>query len=156
VLILTAVLILLFYSCNPSKTYTNEENAKIQDYLGNNSSLDFELKPSGLYYYQVLEGTGRMAVKHDTAYVRYTGKFLDGTIFDSTTGTTDTLVVPVDEGWLIKGFDEGLTYMRVGGKAIFLMPSKLAYGSSGYLSISGYTPLLFDVELVKIKPGPGK
>jgi FKBP-type peptidyl-prolyl cis-trans isomerase len=41
--------------------------------------------------------------------------------------------------------------MREGGKALFLMPSKLAYGSAGYYSIPGYTPLLFEVDLVKVK-----
>jgi FKBP-type peptidyl-prolyl cis-trans isomerase len=46
--------------------------------------------------------------------------------------------------------------MQEGGKASFLIPSKLAYGSSGYYTIGGYTPLLYDVELLLVKPGPGK
>ena len=57
---------------------------------------------------------------------------------------------------LIAGFDEGITYMKEGGKATFLIPSKLAYGTSGYYTIPGYTPLLYDVQLVKVIPGPGK
>jgi len=46
--------------------------------------------------------------------------------------------------------------MDEGGKATLLIPSKLAYGTSGYYTIPGYTPLLYDVQLVKVIPGPGK
>ncbi len=62
----------------------------------------------------------------------------------------------VAEGYLIAGFDEGILYMKEGGKARFLIPSSLAYGPGGYYTIPGYTPLLFDVELVKVAPGPSK
>ncbi len=64
---------------------------------------------------------------------------------------------PVAEGYLIAGFDEGISYMKEGGKATFLLPSSLAYGSAGLLyQLPGYTPLLYDVELVKVSPGPAK
>jgi len=155
-LFLTAILLMSLGSCNPARKYEKEESAKIQDYLINNSNLNFVLKPSGLYYLEVEAGSGRLAVKHDTAYVKYAAKFLDGTVFDTNVGKTDTLIFPVNEGWLISGFDEGITYMKEGGKAMFLIPSKLAYGSSGYYIIDGYTPLLYDVELVHVKPGPVK
>jgi FKBP-type peptidyl-prolyl cis-trans isomerase len=103
----------------------------------------------------VLLGTGPAPVTHDTAYVIYTGSFLDGTVFDSNVGKAN-LIFPVDEGVLIQGFDEGVLYMKQGGKAQFLIPSSLGYGTQGYYSIGGYTPLLYDVELVLVKPGPGK
>ena len=144
-------------SCDPAKKYENEESTKIQEYLSSNSNLNFVLKPSGLYYLEVLAGTGVAPVIHDTAYVKYTGKFFDGSTFDTNVGETDTLIFPVAEGWLIDGFDEGITYMKVGGKAKFLLPSRLAYGPSGsYPYILGYTPLLYDVELVKVKAGSAK
>jgi FKBP-type peptidyl-prolyl cis-trans isomerase len=155
-LFITAVLLMSLGSCNPARKYEKEESAKIQEYLSNNINLNFVLKPSGLYYLEVVAGLGRLAATHDTAYLFYSGKFLSGTVFDTNAGTTDTLVRPVNEGWLITGFDEGITYMREGGKAMFLIPSKLAYGASGFYFINGYTPLLYDVELVRIKPGPGK
>ena len=97
-----------------------------------------------------------MPIMHDTAYLKYTEKFLDGTIYDTNVGTTDTLIRPVAEGWIVYGIDEGITYMKEGGKTTFLVPSKLAYGASGSYSIPGYTALLFDIELVRVKPGPGK
>jgi FKBP-type peptidyl-prolyl cis-trans isomerase FkpA/FKBP-type peptidyl-prolyl cis-trans isomerase FklB len=96
-----------------------------------------------------------MPIAHDTVHVLYTGRFLDGSQFDTNIGGED-LVFPVSEGLTIEGFDEGITYMKEGGKATFLIPSKLGYGGSGYYSIPGYTALLYDVQLVKVDPGPGK
>lgn len=155
-ILITVLLMISLVSCNPGSQYEKEEKNQIQDYLSKNSSLKFELKPSGLYYLEVLAGTGRIPVKHDTAYVKYTAMFLDGSVFDTNVGLADTLSFPVDEGWMILGFDEGITYMKQGGKATLLIPSKLAYGPTGYSIIGGYTPLLFDIELVSVKPGPGK
>jgi FKBP-type peptidyl-prolyl cis-trans isomerase FkpA len=57
---------------------------------------------------------------------------------------------------MIAGFDEAITYMSVGGKSQLIVPSSLGYGTQGYYTIAGYTPLLYDVELVKVVPGPGK
>jgi len=149
-------LLVLLVSCDPTKKYRENEIEEIQSYLDSNPTIEFESKPSGLYFADVQVGTGIMPVLHDTVYVRYTGKFLDGTEFDSNLTLTDPLSFPVAEGWLIAGFDEGITYMKEGGKALFLIPSALAYGSSGYYGIPGYTPLLFDVELVKVSRGPAK
>lgn len=161
-LFITALVLVTLVSCNPSKKYEDEEKASIQNYLSQNSDKNFVLKPSGLYYLDVITGTGDIARKHDTAYVKYTGMFLDGTVYDSNSeiyGITDTLIFPVDEGWKITGFDEGITYMRVGGSATLLIPSSLAYGAAGfYPYIPGYSPLLLDIQLVKVKLGlgPGK
>jgi len=157
-LFITIGLTLTLASCDPSKKYVEQEEDQIQDYLKSNPNLVFELKSSGLYYVTIQEGTGIIPVKHDTAYLKYTGRFLSGNIFDTNISETkvDTLIVAVDEGWMIQGFDEGVTYMKVGEKAQLLIPSKLGYGPTGYYVISGYTPLLFDLELVKVKRGPGK
>lgn len=142
-------------SCLPSKReLEEEEEAKIEKYLNDNPSLNFELKESGLYYLEMTKGTGLPATTHDTAYVFCTSKLLDGTEIDSNVGTTDTLIFPINEGTRIKGLDEGVTYMRVGGEALLLIPSRLGYGSTGdYYHIGGYTPLLFEVSLVRVKPG---
>lgn len=155
-LLIAAILMVSLWSCDPSKKLEDEENAKIQEYLGNNSMLNFVHKTSGLYYLEVLAGTGIVPADHDTAYVKYTGKFLDGTVFDTNVGTTDTLIFPVNEGWIIAGFDEGVSYMATGGKAICLVPSNLGFGAAGNYFINGYTPLLFDIELIKVKPGSSK
>jgi len=156
-LLLTVVLMVSLVSCDPSKKFEKEESVKIQDYLSSNSNLNFVLKTSGLYYLEVQAGSGQLPVKLDTVYTKFTAKFLDGTIFDTNVGTPDSLISILGEGWPLSGYDEGIAYMKVGGKAILLLPSKLAYGSYGsYPYIQGYTPLLLDVELVKVKAGPGK
>jgi FKBP-type peptidyl-prolyl cis-trans isomerase len=109
------------------------------------------LKPSGLYYCDSVVGTGLRATTHDEAYVKYTGKFLDETVFDTNVGKVDTLFFPVNEGWLIPGLDEGITYMNAGGKAILLLPSNLAYGIAGYYPvIPGNTSVIYEVYLVRL------
>lgn len=156
VLFISTMVILFLSSCDPGKKYKKQEQEEIDKYLSDNSELAFELKPSGLYYYDVLEGTGSTTSQSDTVYLFYTGKFLDGTVFDSNVASKDTLILPIGEGWLIPGFDEGIQYMKVGGKAMLLISSDLGYGSVGRGRIPGYTPLLFDVELLKVKVSPKK
>ncbi len=148
------IFIIAVVSCDPATKLRKQENEDIQTYLTQNSNLNFVKQPSGLYYLEVLAGTGTMPVLGDSAYVKYTGKFLDGTIFDSnvSTGTLYGFIV----GLNITGFDEGITMMKAGGKSTLLIPSNLAYGSAGTYGISGFTPLLFDVELVKVTPYTGK
>src|SRR5450759_4366607 len=149
----TAGLLISLVSCDPAKKYEKAEKESINNYLAANPADTFNLETSGLYYHDVLAGTGRTPVAHDTAYVIYTGRFLNGNTFDTNVGGAN-LVFPVAEGYLIVGFDEGVTYMKEGGKATFLIPSSLGYGTQGYYTIPGYTPLLYDVELVQIVPGP--
>jgi FKBP-type peptidyl-prolyl cis-trans isomerase FkpA len=147
--------LIAFTSCSQEKKYMKTETDETNSFLSSNPG--FEKKPSGMYYLDVTVGTGRQAQKHDTAFVWYTGKFLNGTIFDTNTGTGGVLMFfPVDEMKMITGFDEGITYMKQGGKAKFLIPSSLGYGPAGYYTIPGYTPLLYEVELVKVAPGPAK
>jgi FKBP-type peptidyl-prolyl cis-trans isomerase FkpA len=155
-LILSGIILISLASCDKTKKYEQQEASEIQAFLASNPSLDFELKTSGLYYLEVEKGSGLLPMTHDTAYIFYSAKFLDGTLLDSNVGTADTLIFPVNEGYLIKGFDEGITYMREGGKALLLTPSKIAYGPDSYYDIPGYTPLLFEIELVRVKAGPGK
>ena len=151
------VLAFLVFSCNPSKQYEDREKSQIQDYLSSNSSLNFVLEHSGLYYLEVQAGTGRAPVTHDTVSVKYTLKLLDGTIVYTNVGISDILIFPFGENYMLPGFEEGIGYMKQGGKSLLLLPSNLAYGTTGNnYTIPGYTPLLFDIELVNVKPGPGK
>lgn len=151
---LLVVLTLSFESCDPSRKLEKKEQEEINNYLSENSNLHFVKQQSGLYYLEVVAGTGLAPVLKDSAFVYYTGKFLDGTVFDSnvSTGTLYGFIV----GANITGFDEGIMLMKAGGKATLLIPSSLGYGSYGSYYIPGYTPLLFDIELVKVKPYTGK
>jgi len=144
---IAVILMISVVSCDPSTKLEKQEKEQIQDYLTQNSSLNYEKQSSGLYYLEITAGTGTSPVRTDSAYVKYTGKFLDGTVFDSNvvTGKLYGFII----GQNIIGFDEGITLMKPGGRATLLIPSKLGYGASGTYGIPGYTPLLFDIELVK-------
>jgi FKBP-type peptidyl-prolyl cis-trans isomerase len=76
-------------------------------------------------------------------------------VFDTNAGGAD-LIRPAGEGYLPLGLDEGIMLMKEGGKATFLIPSKLAYGTQGNYSVPGYTPVIFDIQLVRVIPGPSK
>jgi FKBP-type peptidyl-prolyl cis-trans isomerase FkpA len=154
-LFLAAIALISLGSCDPAKKYEKAETEAIANYLSTNSADTFKLETSGLYYRDVLVGTGRTPVINDTAHIVYTGKFLNGNVFDSNAGGADLIMV-VGAGTYIAGLEEGITYMKEGGKATLLIPSKLAYGTTGQYNIPGYTALLFDIQLVKVIPGPGK
>jgi FKBP-type peptidyl-prolyl cis-trans isomerase len=114
------------------------------------------LKPSGLYYLEVVTGTGLTPVKNDTVYVRYTSKFLNGNVCGTNVGGTLD-VFPLGQYWRLDGYEEGISYLKEGGKATILLPSNLAFGTQGNgYNIPGYTALLFDVELVKVVPATAK
>jgi FKBP-type peptidyl-prolyl cis-trans isomerase len=116
------------------------------------NNITVEPTKSGLYYIETLAGTGDLTVAEDTVFVNYTGTFLDGTIFGTTDESGKPLEFIIGTGMVIDGWDEGILYMKKGGKATLIVPSELAYGFAGFSPIiPGYTTLVFDVELVDIK-----
>jgi FKBP-type peptidyl-prolyl cis-trans isomerase FkpA len=152
--VILLVIVISAVSCDISKKYREEEKQKIADYLSKNSNLNFVKQASGLYYLEVVAGTGIAPVAGDSAYIYYTGKFLDGTVFDTNVGSGKLYSFIAGKGYNISGFDEGILLMKAGGKSTLLLPSDLAYGPSGvYMGssmIPGYTPLLFDIQMVKV------
>ncbi len=132
--------------------YEQMEREKIDYYLSRNN-ITTEPTASGLYYIELIKGTGLQPVLSDTVEVWYTGMFVDGTVFDSNIGSS-LLTFPLGEGYVIDGWDEGLSYMNEGGHAMLVMPSSLGYGNAGTGSIPGHTPLVFEVHLVNVIPGP--
>jgi FKBP-type peptidyl-prolyl cis-trans isomerase len=138
-------------ACNMATKFEKQEKEQIQNFFVNNSSLNYVLKPSGLYYIETEPGTGAMPVISDSVYIRWTGMFLNGSAFASNTEATLPYAFMVGEG-PIQGLDEGVQYMKVGGKALLVIPSKLAYGPTGnyYYGIPGYTPIIFEVDLLSI------
>ena len=107
---------------------------------------------SGLEYIEVEAGTGVQAETGKTVSVHYTGKFQDGKVFDSSISRGEPITFPLGKGRVIKGWDEGIALMKVGGKAQLIIPPDLAYGERGAGGvIPANATLVFDVELVDVK-----
>ncbi|MGA3327583.1 MAG: FKBP-type peptidyl-prolyl cis-trans isomerase [Terriglobia bacterium] len=108
---------------------------------------------SGLKYQEVVVGKGPQPKPGDDILVNYTGKFTNGKVFDSSLSPGRTpFELHLGRGDVIKGWDEGLATMHVGGKRKLIIPPALAYGMRGYPGvIPPDTTLTFDVELLKIK-----
>lgn len=107
---------------------------------------------SGLKYKDVKVGTGATPQKGQTISVHYTGTLADGTKFDSSRDRGDPLKFTVGIGQVIKGWDEGLLTMKVGGQRTLIIPPELGYGARGAGGvIPANATLHFDVELVGIE-----
>ena len=107
---------------------------------------------SGLEYIEVEAGTGTQAEAGKTVSVHYTGKLQDGKVFDSSISRGEPITFQLGKGNVIKGWDEGIALMKVGGKAQLIIPSQLGYGERGAGGVIPPTAtLVFDVELVSVK-----
>jgi FKBP-type peptidyl-prolyl cis-trans isomerase FkpA len=108
--------------------------------------------PSGLTYQELTEGTGAEAAKGAQVSVHYTGWLMDGTKFDSSKDRNEPFDFPLGAGHVIKGWDEGVAGMKVGGKRKLTIPPSLGYGARG---AGGVIPpnatLVFEVELLGIE-----
>jgi len=126
-----------------------KEEEMINNYcLTNNIAVTPEI--SGLYYIPVLSGNGIAAAPGKRVSVHYIGKFLDGTVFDSSYSRGKPIEFDLGRGQVIPGWEEGITKMKKGGKCVLLIPSNLGYGA-GRGQIPPYTPLVFEVELIDVK-----
>ncbi len=108
--------------------------------------------PTTLEITEVTVGTGATAVAGDTVTVHYIGAFLNGSAFDSSVsrGVPYTFLLGASPLAVIRGFDQGVTGMRVGGRRVVVIPSDLAYGSTGSGSIPPNTPIQFQIDLISI------
>jgi FKBP-type peptidyl-prolyl cis-trans isomerase len=109
---------------------------------------------SGLKYVDLKEGEGKVAEAGKTVKVHYTGTLKDGTKFDSSVDRDEPFEFELGAGMVIKGWDEGVAGMKVGGKRKLIIPPKLGYGSRGQGKIPPNSVLLFEVELLDVKDGP--
>ena len=124
---------------------------KGQAFLKENGTKEgVKTTPSGLQYKIVKEGTGKAPKASDTVVVHYKGTLINGKEFDSSYKRGEPATFPLSG--VIKGWTEGLLYLKEGGKAMLYIPSNLAYGKSGAgADIGPDETLIFEVELVKIQ-----
>jgi FKBP-type peptidyl-prolyl cis-trans isomerase len=134
-------------------------------YIADNK-LVVKTTPSGLKYVITQPTLKRKPLTGDTLLVNYTGHTLDGKVFDSSIKAVadkaglqepgrvfEPYQVIAGIGQVIQGWNEGLLLLNEGSKAQFIIPSSLAYGAEGSgADIPPYSTLVFDLELVKIKP----
>jgi len=108
--------------------------------------------PSGLKYADIVEGSGESPRAGQSVTVHYTGTLEDGTKFDSSLDRGQPFTFQIGVGRVIKGWDEGVMSMKVGGKRKLIIPAHLGYGARG---AGGVIPpnatLLFEVELISVK-----
>jgi FKBP-type peptidyl-prolyl cis-trans isomerase len=96
-------------------------------------------------------GTGDEAVVGKTVTVNYVGTLADGTKFDSSYDRNEPFDFALGQGQVIKGWDQGVAGMKVGGKRKLVIPPDLAYGAQGQGSIPANSTLTFEVELLGVK-----
>jgi hypothetical protein len=116
------------------------------------AQADGDAHDDGLKYVDVIVGTGEQPQKGQVVKVHYTGTLADGTKFDSSVDRGMPFEFTLGVGQVIKGWDEGIASMRVGGRRLLTIPPGLAYGARG---AGGVIPpnatLTFDVELIGVK-----
>ena len=128
-----------------------EERAKAEAEL-KELTEGFEKTDSGLWYKILEEGNGAKAGKGQMVSVHYEGALTNGQVFDSSFKRNQPIDFQLGVGQVIPGWDEGISLLKVGDKARFVIPAHLGYGSAG---AGGVIPpnaaLIFDVELVDVR-----
>ncbi|MBC7408059.1 MAG: FKBP-type peptidyl-prolyl cis-trans isomerase [Arcicella sp.] len=139
----------LISSCGSEETLTPEqESQKIEEYISSKKLIVTEKTSSGLRYILTKANTAGVKVaKGQTIYVNYTGRLLTDKQFDA-----GNFSFVLGSGGAITGFEEGIAKMKIGEKTTLIFPSALGYGSKGSgSSIPGYSPLVFDIEVISAK-----
>lgn len=123
------------------------EGAKFLEENGKKENV--KTTASGLQYVVEKEGTGAQPTAQDEVTVHYTGKLLNGQVFDSSVNRGEPATFPLNR--VIPGWTEGVQLMKEGAKYTFFIPSDLAYGPQGVPgAIPPHSTLIFDVELIKV------
>ena len=138
-------------SAQPSPTTAAPSNANAGAQAGATTVGKEVTTPSGLKYTDLVIGTGESPKVGQQVIVHYTGTFTDGRKFDSSRDSGQPIPFRIGIGQVIKGWDEGLMTMRVGGRRKLICPPNLAYGKEGRPPIPPNSTLIFDVELLGVR-----
>ncbi|MCF8374111.1 MAG: FKBP-type peptidyl-prolyl cis-trans isomerase [Bacteroidales bacterium] len=137
--------ILFFLSFIVLNGYSQTDEDPYKDFLGTGSGLKIKI---------TYPGDGPFPQTGDQVLVHYTGKLLDGTVFDSSVERKKPFTFQLGVGQVIKGWDEGIALLKKGGYATLYIPPELAYGDREMGAIPANSPLIFDVQLVDFKSPP--
>lgn len=132
-------------------TMQAQEPAEIKKYVDENK-ITVAPTATGIYYVEKTKGKGDNIKEGQTVSVKYTGKFLDGQVFDSSDNSGQPLTFVVGQHQVIPGMEEGIMQMKKGGKATLIIPSSQAYGD-GMGRMKPFATLVFDLEVVDVKDG---
>jgi FKBP-type peptidyl-prolyl cis-trans isomerase len=128
-----------------------EEKGVIQKYIAENNLTPTDQTAEGLVYVEEVKGDGPKPERGDKVKVHYTGKTLDGNVFDSSVERGTPFEFIVGRNMVIKGWDEGIPMMNVGSKGLLIIPFDMAYGERGAGDrIPPFSTLVFEVELLEI------
>lgn len=127
-----------------------EEAESIKKYVADNK-INVEPTPEGIYIMTTKKGTGAQPQPMQTVTVHYTGKLLDGTVFDSSVKRGEPFSFMLGARQVIPGWEVAVSRMHVGEKVTVLIPSDFAYGERGNYAIPPFSPLVFDIELLSVK-----
>ncbi|PID90851.1 MAG: hypothetical protein CSA97_00765 [Bacteroidetes bacterium] len=134
--------------------FSGYEKVILKQYLQEHNIRNHPI--DSLYYIPLAKGTGEYPENGDTLTLEFEGRFLDGTYFDSTVKRHEPFVFVLGQKWqVIQGLDRAVRLMRNGERAIFILPSNLAFGEQGSSTgiVPPYTTVIFEVELQELKPG---
>jgi FKBP-type peptidyl-prolyl cis-trans isomerase FkpA len=141
-----AASLMLSLACNESDANSQDKDKK------DKKEEKVITTKSGLKYVELKEGAGHEAKAGQIVEVHYTGWLKDGTKFDSSKDRNEPFKFPLGAGRVIKGWDEGVAGMKVGGKRKLIIPPELGYGKRGAGNvIPPDAELTFEVELLGIK-----
>lgn len=132
------------------KKATEAAQAESKSFLDENAKKEgVKVTASGLQYRVLKDGEGAQPTAEDEVTVHYTGKLLNGTVFDSSVNRGEPATFPLNR--VIPGWTEGVQLMKEGAKYEFYIPSDLAYGPQGIPNvIPPHSTLIFEVELIKV------
>ncbi|MBX4199091.1 FKBP-type peptidyl-prolyl cis-trans isomerase [Candidatus Parcubacteria bacterium] len=108
-------------------------------------------QPTGVKTTDTVVGSGAIAAPGDTVTVHYVGTLTDGKVFDSSHDRGQPIVFVLGTGQVIKGWDQGVVGMKVGGKRRLTIAPDFGYGAQAVGPIPGNSTLIFDVELLKVE-----
>ncbi len=148
------IVAICFFVCKKSSTSSNELTTTSEEQPDEVNNLDKdvqEVEMSDLIVEDLVQGNGTEAVDGKMVTVHYTGTLTDGTKFDSSVDRGTPFNFQLGIGQVIKGWDQGVKGMKVGGKRKLTIPPSLGYGSRAIGPIPANSTLIFEVELLDVK-----